>query len=188
MKQIAYLKQEWVMIEGKDNKTIITPLSKLTNNTFTIKTQLGNRTNNQNKSLHLYCQKVADTLNDAGLTVHAVLNHKRYAKIEKAFENAKKMVSLFPKAIKVIERLEELVFEKEEVEIEWTMQLVKDIIWRKIQLVVFKDKESTTQLKRDEVSRVYEAIDYYLSSRFGIESIDFPSWEKHIMDIYSKNN
>ena len=61
-------------------------------------------------------------------------------------------------------------------EVEWTMLSVKEIIWRNFQIALL-DKKSTTELETNEVSKVYRNIDYWLSTKVGIESIPFPSIE-----------
>ena len=183
--KIIHLK-EWVKIEEKDNETIITPLSELEDKAFSIKSQHNHRTVAQNASLHLYCQKVSAALNDGGFSVNMVLNRKRDSITRRAFADAKKWVSVIPKALQAIERLEEIVFEKD-LELSWTMLLVKDIIWREIQKALFKGKASTSKLNSDEVTQVYQAMNHYLASRIGIESIDFPSIDSMIFEQNYKN-
>jgi len=61
-------------------------------------------------------------------------------------------------------------------EVEWTMLSVKEIIWRNFQIALL-EKKSTTELETNEVSKVYRNIDYWLSTKVGIESIPFPSIE-----------
>lgn len=62
---------------------------------------------------------------------------------------------------------------KEGVEIPWTMDLVKDVIWRQIQQAMV-DKESTTRLSPEQVSKIYEVVNRFTAERFGI-SMPFPS-------------
>ena len=174
--KIIYLKKSgWVKIEEKGDETIITPLSQLTDKAFSIKSQHKHRTIAQNSSIHLYCQKVANSLNDAGFSVNTVLNRKRNYAISKAFKSAKRWLMGNNRAIKALERLEAIVLGKGSIELNWTTLLVKDIIWRKIQIALYKNKYSTTKLHPEEVTEVYRAMDKYLTIRIGIESIDFPS-------------
>ena len=65
------------------------------------------------------------------------------------------------------------VLKEKEAEVSWTMDSVKDVIWRPIQLAMFK-KESTTQLETSEVGRVYEQIAKHLVTKFNIIR-SFPS-------------
>ena len=67
--------------------------------------------------------------------------------------------------------------------IAWTMLGVKDVIWRNIQIAV-TDKESTTKLNSDEVTKVYKTVDYYLTDKIGIEHIPFPC----VDDLIFKQN
>ena len=65
------------------------------------------------------------------------------------------------------------------IELEWTMISVKDVIWRNFQKALL-NKESTTELDSNEVTKVYKNIDFWLSSEVGIKHIDFPSKESLI--------
>ena len=56
----------------------------------------------------------------------------------------------------------------------WTMDSVKDVIWRSVQVAMFPDKTSTTQLETNEVSQVYEQIAKHISTNFNINQ-SFPS-------------
>ena len=58
------------------------------------------------------------------------------------------------------------------VEIPWSQSAVKDSLWREIQKAVV-DKESTTQLEKAEVSRVYDILNRWTSEKMGV-SILFP--------------
>jgi len=66
------------------------------------------------------------------------------------------------------------VLKEKETEVSWTMESVKDVIWRGIQLALFPDKPSTTQLETHEVTKVYEQIARHMSSRFNINQ-SFPN-------------
>ncbi len=63
---------------------------------------------------------------------------------------------------------------KPEVEIPWTMDSVKDHMWKGIQEAMF-DKASTTQLETGEVTKVYEVMNRHLA-KHGV-SVPFPSIE-----------
>lgn len=65
------------------------------------------------------------------------------------------------------------VLETKTVSVEWSMVSVKEVIWRPIQLALF-DKESSTQLETDQVSKVYEQIARHLSENLNITQ-SFPS-------------
>ena len=66
------------------------------------------------------------------------------------------------------------VLSEKEVAVNWTMDSVKDVIWREIQLALFPDKQSSTQLEKDEVSKVYKVIARHMSERFNITQ-SFPN-------------
>lgn len=65
------------------------------------------------------------------------------------------------------------VLEKKSIPVSWTMDSVKDVIWRPIQVAMYQ-KESTTQLETAEVGKVYEQIARHLSEQFNITQ-SFPS-------------
>ena len=94
--------------------------------------------------------------------------HKYFSLVSNALNDGgfsvQKVVALFKKA-----------------EISWTMLGVKDVIWRNIQVALLK-KESTTTLNTDELTKVYNHVDHYLSNNVGIEHIPFPSINSMIME------
>lgn len=68
-------------------------------------------------------------------------------------------------------------FLKNPVEVSWTMDSVKELIWRPIQIALYPEKKSTTQLERTEVSEVAETITKNLAEKKGVV-VNFPSREK----------
>lgn len=62
-------------------------------------------------------------------------------------------------------------------DIDWTPELVKEILWKKIQKALLK-KKSTTKLDTKEVDLVYEHINRF-TSQMGI-SVPFPTSEKKL--------
>jgi len=56
---------------------------------------------------------------------------------------------------------------------DWDLISAKNNLWRPIQVAMF-DKESTTQLDRDEVVKVYEILNRHTSNIFGI-GMNFPN-------------
>ena len=66
------------------------------------------------------------------------------------------------------------VLKEKEVEVSWSMESVKDVIWRPIQLALFPDKTSTTQLETGDVSRVYEQLAKIMATKFNINQ-SFPN-------------
>ena len=90
----------------------------------------------QNAAIHLYCEMIAETLNETGATFDF-------------------------KGIKGIS-----------IEIPYTMELIKETMWRPIQIALF-GKKSTTELNKSEVSEIAQPIEMYFSKQ-GID-IPFPS-------------
>lgn len=64
---------------------------------------------------------------------------------------------------------------KHDAEIPWNEHLVKELIWRPVQVAMY-DKKSTTELNKLEVSDVYEVINRHLAEKHGIV-VPFPSEE-----------
>ena len=63
---------------------------------------------------------------------------------------------------------------RSEVEVPWTQDSVKDLIWRKVQMSLYPEKQSTVKLERTEVSEVAEVITRYLGEKFNLQ-VSFPS-------------
>jgi hypothetical protein len=87
-------------------------------------------TRQQQKSLHLYYQLLADSLNDSGWTIQKFLKHA--------------------------------------VEINWTKDLVKELLWRPIQKMLVQ-KSSTTKLdKTQEIDLIYDHITRHVGELCGV--------------------
>jgi hypothetical protein len=67
---------------------------------------------------------------------------------------------------------------RHDAEIPWTRNLVKELIWRKVQLAMF-DIESTTKLDTTQVSEIYEVINRHTAQTFAV-SVAFPSKDKQL--------
>lgn len=61
---------------------------------------------------------------------------------------------------------------KEGVEIPWSQRSCKDVLWRELQKAML-EKESTTNLTRAEVSRVYEVLNKWVGETLGVH-VPFP--------------
>lgn len=59
------------------------------------------------------------------------------------------------------------------VDVMWSPESVKSLLWKPIQESVL-DKKSTTKLNKGEIDKVYDTLNSALAMRFGI-SIPFPS-------------
>jgi hypothetical protein len=66
------------------------------------------------------------------------------------------------------------VLKEKETEVSWSMDAVKDAIWKPIQVALFPDKPSTTQLETHEVAKVYEQIARHMAVKFNINQ-SFPN-------------
>ena len=66
------------------------------------------------------------------------------------------------------------VLSEKEASVSWTMDSVKEVIWRSIQLAMYPDKKSTAQLETHEVSKVYEQIARHMAEKFNIDQ-SFPN-------------
>ncbi len=64
---------------------------------------------------------------------------------------------------------------RHDIDIPWTPELIKLLMWKKVQEAMFS-KKSTTQLDTSEISQVYEVINKHLAETVGI-SVPFPSIE-----------
>jgi len=65
---------------------------------------------------------------------------------------------------------------KERIEVPWTMESVKERVWRPVQIAKFPDRKSTTKLERNEVSEIAEVITRFIGTSYGIY-VPFPSRE-----------
>lgn len=64
---------------------------------------------------------------------------------------------------------------KEDADIPWTPEMVKEHLWRPIQEVM-THKESTTELDTKQINEIYEVLIRHLGEKFGITTA-FPSEE-----------
>lgn len=87
------------------------------------------RTLPQNRALHVFKNILAETLNDAGLTVSHVM--------EKA------------------------------VDVEWNGDLVLELLWRRLQVVI-TGKKSTTEPSPEEYQIIYNTLNRHLGTIFGV--------------------
>jgi len=68
---------------------------------------------------------------------------------------------------------------KQGVDIFWTENLVKELLWREIQIRMFGKKSTTELLKREEIEKIYDPINKFLGQHLGIH-VPFPSEENRI--------
>lgn len=64
---------------------------------------------------------------------------------------------------------------KHDAEIMWTPTLVKELVWRKLQIAL-TGKESTTEINTQEINKILDTMTKYLGENQGIDVV-FPSIE-----------
>lgn len=62
---------------------------------------------------------------------------------------------------------------KPEADIPWTLENVKNHIWRPVQEAMI-GKQSTTELSTTEIDKILDVITRHLGEKFGVQ-VDFPS-------------
>lgn len=70
------------------------------------------------------------------------------------------------------------------VEIPWSKDLIKNHLWRPIQLAQL-EKESTTDLTTAEIDQIFSTINRHLSDKFGLH-VPWPSIEEIMMQLRMK--
>ncbi len=93
------------------------------------------RTPTQNRSMHLYFQHTADSLNNAGHDFRVLV--------------------------------------KDDIDVPWSAELVKDYLWVPVQIAITGHK-STTKPKTHQYSEIYEVLNRHISGKLGI-FIPWPS-------------
>lgn len=71
---------------------------------------------------------------------------------------------------------------KKDIDISWTLENVKEYLWRPVQVALLK-KKSTTKLTTDEIDKVYDMLNRHLGQKFGLPCIPFPSEEDMILNL-----
>jgi len=64
---------------------------------------------------------------------------------------------------------------KQDIDIPWTMESVKDHLWRPLQEVIVKEK-STAKVERADYSKIYDVLSRHLSQKLGV-FVPWPSVE-----------
>lgn len=76
---------------------------------------------------------------------------------------------------------------KEKLEVDWTPDLVKELLWRTAQKVIL-GKKSTKQLnKTEDITVVYEHLNRHLGEKFGVH-VEFPRFEDGEYERITSNN
>ncbi len=163
--KIIHYNDKWWLVDNDE----LTPIDQEKRYEIT-KIKDDKRTITQNASIHKYFSLLAEALNDAGYSVPFVLNKKQHELINKVFDWG---IAKLPEHTKIIENMRDRLLSKNEDELSWSMILVKELLWKPIQKAIL-NKESTTNLKKDEIDIVYLNLNKLISTKFGI-SIAFPS-------------
>lgn len=75
---------------------------------------------------------------------------------------------------------------KPSIEIPWGGESIKEKLFKPIMNAMYPDKESTTQLTTDEVSKVYEVLNRHLAEKFSL-TVPFPSSDfQSLMQYYEQ--
>jgi len=133
------------------------------------KTEEKIRTEKQNRSIHKYCSQLADLLIEGDHTVGAVMNGTALGRVQKLIVWLDS-TPLRPDGLrrKLMAFLHEIEASLEIGELNWTMVLVKENVWRKIQLSMF-DIHSTTEISTKQCMEVYDAISMLMAKSFQID-------------------
>ena len=65
---------------------------------------------------------------------------------------------------------------KEKMELDWTLDMVKELLWRAAQQAILKKKSTTELKKQGDIDKVYDHLNRHLSEKFQIH-VPFPSHE-----------
>jgi len=63
---------------------------------------------------------------------------------------------------------------KEKMDIDWDMELVKELLWRPAQKVILRKKSTTELRKIEDIEKVFNHLSRHLGEKFGI-FVDFPN-------------
>ena len=69
------------------------------------------------------------------------------------------------------------VLAKKTIEIDWNAELVKELLWRPIQMILYNIKSTKNLSKQKEIDTIFEHLTRHLGEKFGIEHIPFPHSE-----------
>ena len=143
----------WTVNSEQSKKAFLKHMEKLYDEkkylTITVKTNKP-RTNTQNASIRLYWSLLAEAMNDAGFS--------------------------YWQFIELIER--------RGVEVPWDSEKIGDEVWRRVQGAMYPDtilangKPSTTQLKTDQVAKVYDVVNQKIIDLTNGLCVPFPNKDR----------
>ena len=90
-----------------------------------------------------------------------------------------KFFSMLAEAL-ILAGLEMKVVLKAETKLWWTLEAVKEYLWRPVQKSLYQ-KESTTELEKQiEIETIHENLMRLLGEKYGVEYIPFPQEKKKV--------
>lgn len=137
------------------------------------------RTIPQNRALHKFCTMLAEHLNECGLDQRIVLigsKEKIKSTIIKVFQSQNEG-STYPYDDYIINLLTDAIYEIPQGEIWWTMESVKNNLWRPIQIAML-GIESTTEMTTVSPSGIHQGLMKHLCDKYanyGVRWVDWPS-------------
>lgn len=132
------------------------------------------RTLLQNASLHKYCTLMAKALDESGVDYWGVLLSRTVAFLD--YEKAqidKKGVNVHPHDESGLRIIQGVYDSLPKFSCQWNGDLFKENVWRPFLFTAFK-KISTTNMAREECTTIYENINRYFASNYGV-SVPWPT-------------
>lgn len=114
------------------------------------------RTTKQQGAIEVFCRELGETLNAAGIFFRPDESH-----------------------------LTRGVYMLQGLEIPWTQSLVKEKLWRPIQIAFGYDL-STTEIETWQVTKVHNCLMQHLNANMGVEYVEFPNWRSPNRNSKSK--
>lgn len=71
---------------------------------------------------------------------------------------------------------------KERMELDFTPDMVKELIWRPVQQAVLKKRSTKALEKQKDIDTVYDHVNRFVSEKFGMH-VQFPSHEINYWDM-----
>jgi hypothetical protein len=62
---------------------------------------------------------------------------------------------------------------KEKIDLDWTPEMIKELLWRPAQIAITGKKSTTTLDKVENITQIYEHLNRHVSEKFGL-FVDFP--------------
>lgn len=132
------------------------------------------RTITQNSSLHKYCSLMAKKLDDSGVDYWGVLLSRTvsFLDYEKSQIN-KKGPSIHPYDESGLRIIQGVYDSLPKFSCQWNGDLFKENVWKPFLFTAFK-KSSTKKMTREECTKVYENINRFFASNYGV-SVPWPT-------------